>query len=281
MKIQNFSLNFQKTILIQAINFSLDKINDQNLIDMISLKYQFWVLKTVNKNAEVTGYLGSNYISQDELNQSLINLEEEILKERVRDKNYIFTVKAAYELGFYYYLKNNFEKMKIFFQFCLYKSNSLKEIDHKLLYFSLEDLEDLLTLLFHENKDLKNLFSDEKEISIKDVFKSSREIKDTDVKNDNNQSFYNNNLIIENPKASVSEQEKFDVNMEIENQYREINKNLDFDLDAINKKFYKFKFLQYNTEDRIYERLKFNFSKFFEKNALSDEYKKALIDVNI
>jgi len=281
LKIQNFSLNFQKTILIQAINFSLDKINDQNLIDMISLKYQFWVLKTVNKNAEVTGYLGSNYISQDELNQSLINLEEEILKERVRDKNYIFTVKAAYELGFYYYLKNNFEKMKIFFQFCLYKSNSLKEIDHKLLYFSLEDLEDLLTLLFHENKDLKNLFSDEKEISIKDVFKSSREIKDTDVKNDNNQSFYNNNLIIENPKASVSEQEKFDVNMEIENQYREINKNLDFDLDAINKKFYKFKFLQYNTEDRIYERLKFNFSKFFEKNALSDEYKKALIDVNI
>jgi len=102
--------------LIKAIDYSESvKLKDQNPKEISFLKYQLWVLMTINNEAKSSGDIKNLVqITNEEITQSLFNLEREILKEKISDKNIFLLIKASYELGFYNYIENNFEKMKIF-----------------------------------------------------------------------------------------------------------------------------------------------------------------------
>jgi len=271
-------LNFQKTILIQAINYSLDKISDQNLIEMISLKYQFWVLKTINKNAEATGILYSNYISQEELNQSLVHLEEEITKENFREKNFIFILKAAYELGFYYYLKNDFNKTKIFFDFCASKRALLKDTDTKLLYFRIEDLQDLLEVILPSLADSD--FEKENDEDLKELFYS-------ETNESNNRKIKNNNedvVMLGAEEDSLGNKKANSFKMDIENtQEQEFkrfsDKNYFVDYDKIDARTYQYEILNFHNEKNLSLKLRSEMNVFFDKNGIQSEAEKEIIEV--
>jgi hypothetical protein len=261
---------------------------------LISLKYQFWILKTVNKTAEASGTLRSNYISEHELNQSLIHLEDEILNEKIREKNFIFILKAAYELGFYYYLKNDLIKMKTFFDFCIGKKSLLKESDLRLLYFTLNDLEDLLELIFtngelnlEKNCSLKTLFTEENyKINDKNILLENRNNDDVEmidnsiVKEDTEKIKLDGHITkmdIDNYKNIKEDNDRNDNN----HNYQCCNLNDIYFLAETRNKEYNFNYINFSEEEKINQEFRNEIAVFFQKNTLYDDSQKALIEVFI
>jgi hypothetical protein len=158
-KIPTFTLNFQKTVLFQAINYSLDRTSKE-VQEQVYLKFQFWVLKLTNKN--ISGDLNNPPISSEELNQSLNSLSN-IISNKVNNTfntnlNFkCFFLKTAYELGYYYYLINDYPKMGEYFSILLNKFNYEKgDPNFNTIYFNKDDIE--LFLNFNElDDDYENL----------------------------------------------------------------------------------------------------------------------------
>ena len=75
--------------MIKAIDYSESvKLKDQNPKEISFLKYQLWVLMTINNEAKSSGDIKNLVqITNEEITQSLFNLEREILKEKISDKN--------------------------------------------------------------------------------------------------------------------------------------------------------------------------------------------------
>jgi hypothetical protein len=151
-------LNFQKTVLYQAINYSLDRSKEQH--DLVYNKYQFWVLKLMNKNISLTGDLSPlPPISNEELTQCLEFFEKKILDGSLNfnsQKN--FWVKVTYELGYFYYLENNNEKAINYFSLCLKEfenlSNDIVLSSGNTIYFERQDVESLLKYLRNKSIEL-------------------------------------------------------------------------------------------------------------------------------
>lgn len=142
MKLPNFSLNFQKIILYQSINYCLDRVKESH--DYIFLKFQFWVLKLMNKNIASTGEFNPvGPISSEELKESLEILSKEV--EKIESKKKLL-LKVAYELGTYYYLTNDYNRMKYYYELCIanYGAGSTN------MYFNPESLIKLLNLINNE-----------------------------------------------------------------------------------------------------------------------------------
>lgn len=143
-KISNFSLNFQKTVLFQAINYCIDRTKE--LHENVFIKFQFWVLKLMNKNISVTGdTIPIPPVSAEELSQSLESLSKKIESSKISDMSLsakLFYLKISFELGYYYYLTNDFEKMKYYFKYCVNNMNS--EGYNSAIYFSKEEISKLL-----------------------------------------------------------------------------------------------------------------------------------------
>lgn len=119
--INNFSPNFQKTILFQTINFCCDRLKDQE--KYIELKFQFWILKMMNKLLANNGEIETNStISKEELIQSLDSLSKVVEQNYFNnsdDKQQCLIMKIAYELGLYYYYRGFNDKCEYNFNFLL------------------------------------------------------------------------------------------------------------------------------------------------------------------
>ena len=119
--INNFSPNFQKTILFQTINFCCDRLKDQE--KYIELKFQFWILKMMNKLLANNGEIEtSSTISKEELIQSLDSLSKVVEQNYFNnsdDKQQCLIMKIAYELGLYYYYRGVNDKCEYNFNFLL------------------------------------------------------------------------------------------------------------------------------------------------------------------
>ena len=231
-------------------------------------------MKTINKNAELTGVIGLNsHISEEELNQSLINLEKEISKERIKEKYLIFILKVSYELGFYYYLTNNYQKMKICFEICLNKKSSLKTYDLKSIYFNIEDTKDLIKI-FTENSEIFELFSDEKNANINaDIHKEYLDMEIEVIKPLKDFDENNQNISQEKLYDNIKYLKDTDMQIEHDQNIKSVN------LDKINKKKSYF-IIDFSEENNINTNLKIDLQNFFDKNTLLDSNSKNLIEVN-
>jgi hypothetical protein len=152
---QNFSLNFQKIILFQSINYCLDRVKEYH--EILFIKFQFWVLKLMNRNIALTGeFTPASPISSEEISQSIETLKKQIDLgfERLESNNKkVFLLKIAYELGYYYYLNNDVNLIQKYFEFCINYFDQL-ENTNKTLYFEKENLLKLLNIVKFESDPL-------------------------------------------------------------------------------------------------------------------------------
>lgn len=151
-EINNFSPNFQKTILFQTINFCCDRLKEQE--NYIGLKFQFWILKTVNKILSIYGELETNpTISKEDLVLSLESLNKVVNQEYFDssdEKVKCLIIKICYELGIYYYYKGLNDEMENKFNFLLNNINFFsEEFKESKLYFKEETIKKLL--LYQKN----------------------------------------------------------------------------------------------------------------------------------
>ena len=114
--------------MIQSINYCIDRA--KSLCDQIQTKFQFWVLKLMNIQISSTGEFSPiSQISNEELNQSIESLHKLIIQSELwiqaSSSFKCFLLKSSYELGYYYYLNNNGEKMKFYFDYCITHYNEL------------------------------------------------------------------------------------------------------------------------------------------------------------
>ena len=140
-EINHFGPNFQKTILIQTLSFCCDRQKEQE--NYISLKYQFWILKMYNKI--ITTEKLNETLSNNEIEESLESLKKYIDKnifEKSEEKFKILFLKIYYEIGIYFFYNNDFNNMKIAFDFLL--NNIDKIINKKKLYFDENNIKKLL-----------------------------------------------------------------------------------------------------------------------------------------
>lgn len=129
-EINNFSLNFQKELLIKLVNFTYEKSDVYNLI---MPKYYLWVIKVANSNKsdwipliaeEISGVIDST--------ERLIfgsNFENNLLSIKIT------LLKCAYELGIYYMFHNKLYKCNLCFNFVL-----KYYIDDSRFYFGREQI---------------------------------------------------------------------------------------------------------------------------------------------
>ncbi len=146
-KISNFSLNFQKTVLFQAINYCLDRTTKEQH-ESVYIKFQFWVLKLMNKNISITGEINPiPPISSEELNQSIDSLIKKLNNFNNNSPQKCFLLKVSYELGYYFYLTNDLEKMKYNLNLC---SNNMdyeaKDTNFNTIYFDRSELISLIRI---------------------------------------------------------------------------------------------------------------------------------------
>ena len=140
-EINHFGPNFQKTILIQTLSFCCDRQKEQE--NYISLKYQFWILKMYNKI--ITTEKLNETLSNNEIEESLESLKKYIDKnifEKSEEKFKILFLKIYYEIGIYFFYNNDFNNMKIAFDFLL--NNIDKILNKKKLYFDENNIKKLL-----------------------------------------------------------------------------------------------------------------------------------------
>ena len=139
-EINHFCPNFQKTILIQTLSFCCDRQKEQE--NYISLKYQFWILKMYNKI--ITTEKLNETLSNNEIEESLESLKKYIDKnifEKSEEKFKILFLKIYYEIGIYFFYNNDFNNMKIAFDFLL--NNIDKILNKKKLYFDENNIKKL------------------------------------------------------------------------------------------------------------------------------------------
>jgi hypothetical protein len=109
-------------------------------------------------------------ISNEELNQSIESLHKLIIQSELwiqaSASFKCFLLKSSYELGYYYYLNNNCEKMKFYFDYCITHYNEIgtgivnQTNLMKTIYFKKESLIGLLKFI-ETNKFLIEDFSTE------------------------------------------------------------------------------------------------------------------------
>ena len=198
-------MNFQKTVLLQAINYCLDRTSkDQH--EQLYLKFQFWVLKVANKN--ISGEFNSPPIFPEEINQS-IDVLCRLIMNNPESLNKCFILKTAYELGYYYYLTEDNEKMREYFSICL-KGFSFDKADQNFntVYFNREDIE--LILNFNDlNEDYENLTQSgiEDNIEMKEYDNLLDFTKETHIVENDFESFLN--------KLSIDDQSKVIIDVRI------------------------------------------------------------------
>jgi hypothetical protein len=178
-------LNFQKTILYQALNLSFERVRDQH--DLLFLKYQFWVLKVLNKQISSTGNTNPvDPITPEDVNQSLNHLINQVNINQYSEANpYLksMILKTAYELGYYYFLLNESQKLDFYFNFCI---DNLEEFmvnnpsKKSSFYFDADSLKNLL-LVCRENE---FLLSSDNNILQEKKFKNSQDenVEMTEIK---------------------------------------------------------------------------------------------------
>lgn len=143
-EIENFSINFQKQILIGVITLSYDKTKEISNYNQI--KYHLWIIKSQNLLLKEGKTLE---IPSDEVAISIQTLEKEMndIKLRFNDSQTqvnmkILILKVAYELGYYYFLYKNYSKSIDYYGFLLdnyFPSN--------LLYFNIEKVNSVMNRL--------------------------------------------------------------------------------------------------------------------------------------
>ena len=224
-EINHFGPNFQKTILIQTLSFCCDRQKEQE--NYISLKYQFWILKMYNKI--ITTEKLNETLSNNEIEESLESLKKYIDKnifEKSEEKFKILFLKIYYEIGIYFFYNNDFNNMKIAFDFLL--NNIDKIINKKKLYFDENNIKKLLKFC-ESNQNEMDIDEKEEEIENYDYLEKKYNL---DLSN-----FDLENNIIEKDFKSKMESIKIENNNENnENNYKLKyqdlieNSSLDFNL---------------------------------------------------
>ena len=225
-EINHFGPNFQKTILIQTLSFCCDRQKEQE--NYISLKYQFWILKMYNKI--ITTEKLNETLSNNEIEESLESLKKYIDKnifEKSEEKFKILFLKIYYEIGIYFFYNNDFNNMKIAFDFLL--NNIDKIINKKKLYFDENNIKKLLKFC-EINKNEMDIDEKEEEIENYDYLEKKYNLDLSNFDLDNN--------IIEKDFKTKMESIKIEDNNENNNEnhykikYQELieNSSLEFNL---------------------------------------------------
>lgn len=174
-EIENFSINFQKQILIGVITLSYDKTKEISNYNQI--KYHLWIIKSQNLLLKEGKTLE---IPSDEVGISIQTLEKEMndIKSRFNDSQTqvnmkILILKVAYELGYYYFLYKNYSKSIDCYGFLLdnyFPSN--------LLYFNIEKVNSVMNRLKNYGNISKTVNSSNSDMKI-DNIKCSDSIPDS------------------------------------------------------------------------------------------------------
>ena len=181
-EINHFGPNFQKTILIQTLSFCCDRQKEQE--NYISLKYQFWILKMYNKI--ITTEKLNETLSNNEIEESLESLKKYIDKnifEKSEEKFKILFLKIYYEIGIYFFYNNDFNNMKIAFDFLL--NNIDKILNKKKLYFDENNIKKLLKFC-EINKNEMDIDEKEEEIENYDYLEKKYNLDLSNFDLDNN-----------------------------------------------------------------------------------------------
>jgi hypothetical protein len=118
--------------------------------EVLYLKFQFWVLKLMNRSIASTGdFSPASPISKEELSQSLETLQK-LIDGGIEESRKIFHLKIAYELGYYYYLNDEIDMMKKYFTICIVNCD---EEGERSLYFTKANLEKLLAIIADEGNE--------------------------------------------------------------------------------------------------------------------------------
>ena len=169
--INNFSPNFQKTILFQTINFCCDRLKDQE--KYIELKFQFWILKMMNKLLSNNGEIEtSSTISKEELIQSLDSLSKVVEQNYFNnsdDKQQCLIIKIAYELGLYYYYRGVNDKCEYNFNFLLNNLGKFSpQFQESKFYFKEDKIRKLLKYIRRDTPSL--VINDNVEMEVESEF---------------------------------------------------------------------------------------------------------------
>ena len=169
--INNFSPNFQKTILFQTINFCCDRLKDQE--KYIELKFQFWILKMMNKLLANNGEIEtSSTISKEELIQSLDSLSKVVEQNYFNnsdDKQQCLIIKIAYELGLYYYYRGVNDKCEYNFNFLLNNLGKFSpQFQESKFYFKEDKIRKLLKYIRRDTPSL--VINDNVEMEVESEF---------------------------------------------------------------------------------------------------------------
>lgn len=236
LEIPNFSINFQKQILISSINICYDR--NKETMRYIQSKFQFWVILTTNYQLK-QGF--DNILTKEEISISIETLEKEINDfnniEDVSNLNNIkiLLIKAAYELGFYYMLYSNYIKCKTYYNF-VYENY----IENYSFYF---DIDNIKLYLNYINKNYLDK-DDDINIQEKDNIIINNKLKNNNNNNDHNSDFDISKILknfINELKSSKNElYNKFDFldgNQDMHNILSEINKSYttNLDIDELSK----------------------------------------------
>lgn len=149
--INNFAPNYQRNILLRTISTCSDTQKDQEK-NYISLKYQFWTLKTQNHLLSTNGTFDANHtISKEEFEQNFNNLNSVVNQneyDNSEEKVKCLLLKIAYEIGLYYYYIGNYNEMEMKFTFLLQNIALFSdEYKHSKFYFTEDKVKNLLSYI--------------------------------------------------------------------------------------------------------------------------------------
>ena len=225
-EINHFGPNFQKTILIQTLSFCCDRQKEQE--NYISLKYQFWILKMYNKI--ITTEKLNETLSNNEIEESLESLKKYIDKnifEKSEEKFKILFLKIYYEIGIYFFYNNDFNNMKIAFDFLL--NNIDKILNKKKLYFDENNIKKLLKFC-EINKNEMDIDEKEEEIENYDYLEKKYNLDLSNFDLDNNIIEKDFKTKMESIKIEDNNENNNENNYKIKSQELIENSSLEFNL---------------------------------------------------
>lgn len=152
LNVPNFTVNFQKEILINCINVCFER--NKEMFEISKLKYYLWIFKYCNtqiqqnKNFELLlGELLNAIETVEKFIQFYLDTNE-LSKKQLSFK--VNLLKAAYELGIYWIYHNNIFKASRFFSFIIKNF-----VDSPGIYFTLESIKHYLIYIQKKSKVLK------------------------------------------------------------------------------------------------------------------------------
>ena len=164
-----FNPQIQKKIFFEVNEYlnNNESLNEEEKT-YINNKYYFWMLKLTNQNFSSINEIKDTILVEKEVRESINNLItyinniDDVLYDNKKQNEQLFIIKILYELGLYFYFKNEEKNSYKFLNSLINYYNKyiqkysadINNDENKIFYFDIQDVKALVT--YYENKKNKN-----------------------------------------------------------------------------------------------------------------------------